>query len=531
MKKLSDCRLLLVDDTKANLDILVAGLKGEYQLSLALNGETALKLAARALPDLILLDVMMPGLDGYEVCRRLRQMPETAEVPIIFLSALDEAQNKARGFEAGANDYVTKPFDMLEVKARVRSLLKAKAYNDAVKEQMAGELRVARQIQMGMVPHDFSSLEARFGIGLVARLEPAREVGGDLYCAFNAAAGRLVLVVGDVSGKGIPASLFMVRTISLVRLLARDDPEPERILARLNDELAADNPSDMFVTLVCAVFDPATRALKLANAGQTRPLLLRAGAPPRYLLDQLGTAVGLEPGLTFERVELMLEPEDELVLYTDGVTEAFNNHNECYGDARLLADLAPLTGQGPADVAAGLLGKVRSFAGDAPQSDDIAVLVLRVGRASASSNHAKSGVVSLELYATSEEVMRAVEALRTFGREHGISEETLFGMTLAVEECGSNIVRHTWAGDATKRFRATFECLADRLTVVLRDYGPAFDPTAVPPQTIGEDAEEGRLGGWGLEFVRHYLDQLEYAREGEENVLRLVKRLPARLAE
>src|SRR5262245_24555717 len=231
MKKLSDCRLLLVDDTKANLDILVAGLKSDYQLSLALNGETALRLAPRTLPDLILLDVMMPGLDGYEVCQRLRQLPETAEVPIIFLSALDEAQNKARGFEAGANDYITKPFDMLEVKARVRSLLKAKAYNDAVKEQIAGELRVARQIQMGMVPPDFSALEERFDIGLAARLEPAREVGGDLYCAFDADPGRLVLVVGDVSGKGIPASLFMVRTISLVRLLARDDPEPERILA------------------------------------------------------------------------------------------------------------------------------------------------------------------------------------------------------------------------------------------------------------------------------------------------------------
>src|SRR5688572_748678 len=120
MKKLSDCRVLLVDDAKANLDILVEGLKADHKLSLAMNGETALQVAERLPPDLVLLDIMMPGLDGYEVCRRMRQMPETAEVPIMFLSSLEEVQNKTRGFEVGANDYLTKPFDMLEVKARDR---------------------------------------------------------------------------------------------------------------------------------------------------------------------------------------------------------------------------------------------------------------------------------------------------------------------------------------------------------------------------------------------------------------------------
>src|SRR5678816_2919297 len=264
MKNLSDCRVLLVDDAKANLDILVEGLKDDYKLSLALNGEMALQAAARIPPDLVLLDIVMPGMDGYEVCRRLREMPETAEVPIMFLSSLEEVQNKTRGFEAGANDYLTKPFEMLEVKARVRSLLKAKAYNDAVKEQIASELRVAREIQMGMLPHDFSPFEKAYGVSFGAVLEPAREVGGDLYGVCAAAANRLVMFLGDVSGKGIPASMFMVRAISLARLLAREIAEPERILARLNDELAADNPSGMFVTFLCAVFDPGSGRISLA---------------------------------------------------------------------------------------------------------------------------------------------------------------------------------------------------------------------------------------------------------------------------
>ena len=383
MKKLSDCRVLLVDDARANLDILVEGLKADHKLSLAMDGETGLQVAAKMPPDLVLLDIMMPGMDGYEVCRRLRAMPETAEVPIMFLSSLEEVQNKTRGFEVGANDYLTKPFDMLEVKARVRSLLKAKAYNDAAKEQIASELRVAREIQMGMLPHDFSGAEQTYGVELAAVLEPAREVGGDLYGVCATAPERLVVFLGDVSGKGIPASMFMVRAISLARLLAKEIVEPERILARLNDELSADNPSGMFVTFLCAVFEPEAGRLTLANAGHCRPVLLPEGEPPRWAVKNLGTALGFESGLTFERTELTLRKGDALVLYSDGVSEAFNLDEECYGNERLLADTGGLAGQSPTGITTTLLGKVRAFAGKAPQSDDIAILTLKVGSQSA----------------------------------------------------------------------------------------------------------------------------------------------------
>jgi sigma-B regulation protein RsbU (phosphoserine phosphatase) len=384
MKQLSDCRVLLVDDAKANLDILVEGLKSDHKLSLALNGESALQIAGRTPPDLVLLDIMMPGIDGYEVCRRLRQMPETAEVPIMFLSSLEEVQNKTRGFEAGANDYLTKPFEMLEVKARVKSLLKAKAYNDAVKEQIASELRISREIQMGMLPHDFAAFEKHFRVGFGALLEPAREVGGDLYGVCAAGPERLVLFIGDVSGKGIPASLFMVRAISLARLLARDIVEPERILARLNNELSSDNPSGMFVTFLCGVYQPASGRLALANAGHCRPALLRADETPCWAVKDLGTALGFEHGIEFQRTELNMRDGDTLILYTDGVSEAFNTLEECYGTERLLSDAAGLADQLAPDLSAGLLRKVRTFAAGAPQSDDIAILIMKIGDAATS---------------------------------------------------------------------------------------------------------------------------------------------------
>jgi len=376
MKPLSEYRILIVDDARENLDILVEGLKGHYKLSLALNGEAALATAARTTPDLVLLDIMMPGIDGYEVCRRLRENPATAEIPIMFLSSLEQLADKTRGFEAGGNDYLTKPFEMPEVKARVRSLLKAKAYGDAVKEQIAGDLRIARTIQMGMLPQDFAPFEAAYGVEFGAVLEPAREVGGDLYGVCAAGPDRLVVFLGDVSGKGIPASMFMVRAISLARLLARDIAEPERILARLNDELSEDNPSMMFVTFLCAVFEPATGALAIANAGHCRPLVLRPGEPPQPVFPKLGTALGFEPDLEFERIDLTLAPGDTLILYSDGVTEAFNPDDECYGDPRLLEDTAELSSHSPAEIADGLLAKVRGFANGAPQSDDIAILVM-----------------------------------------------------------------------------------------------------------------------------------------------------------
>jgi sigma-B regulation protein RsbU (phosphoserine phosphatase) len=378
MKNLSDCRILIVDDAKANLDILVEGLKADHKLSLAMNGEMALQIAARTPPDLVLLDIMMPGMDGYEVCRRLREMPETADVPIMFLSSLEEVQNKTRGFEAGANDYLTKPFEMLEVKARVRSLLKAKAYSDAVKEQIASELRVAREIQMGMLPHDFSALEKAYGVEFGAVLEPAREVGGDLYGVCAAAKDRLVVFLGDVSGKGIPASMFMVRAISLARLLARDIVEPELILARLNDELSVDNPSFMFVTFICAVYEPTSGKVTIANGGHCRPVLLRAGEAPAWAVKNLGTALGFDEGLTFERTELTLNSGDALVFYTDGVSEAFNPEDECYGDDRLIADTTQLSGQSAPALTAELLKRVHTFANGAPQSDDIAIMTLKI---------------------------------------------------------------------------------------------------------------------------------------------------------
>jgi sigma-B regulation protein RsbU (phosphoserine phosphatase) len=172
--------------------------------------------------------------------------------------------------------------------------------------------------------------------------------------------------------------MFMVRAISLARLLSRQIAEPEEILARLNDELSVDNPSGMFVTFLCAVFEPGSQRITLANAGHCRPILLSDGESARWAVKHLGTALGFDPGLTFERTELTLRTGDALIFYSDGVSEAFNLQDECYGSERLLGEAGTLSSRSAPEMATALLRDVRAFAGTAPQSDDIAILTLKV---------------------------------------------------------------------------------------------------------------------------------------------------------
>jgi sigma-B regulation protein RsbU (phosphoserine phosphatase) len=375
VKELSECRVLIVDDAKTNVDILVEALRGEHKLSVALDGEGALRAVEKSAPDLVLLDIVMPGLDGYEVCRRLRADPATRELPIMFLSSLEDVRDKARGFELGANDYLTKPFEILEVKARVRSLLKAKAYADAVRAAQERDLAIAREIQMGILPSDLGSITAGTGLDVHATIEPARHVGGDLFEVLRLSDDRVLLALADVCGKGIPAALFMAVTATLLRTLARQCAGPGEILRRLNDELAAQNPRGMFVTMVC--LDVRGGKVTCANAGHEPPLLVGRAGPPRPVFPSSGTVLGLFPGQEYGSETLDLGPGEGIVLYTDGVTEAADATGALFGPERLQACLAAEAAPSAAETVTRVLGAVRAFAGGAPQSDDITILALR----------------------------------------------------------------------------------------------------------------------------------------------------------
>jgi sigma-B regulation protein RsbU (phosphoserine phosphatase) len=377
MTDLSEARILIVDDVKANIDVLVQALRYDYKLNVALNGASALRSAEKNPPDLVLLDIVMPGMDGYEVCRRLRASSPTRDVPVMFLSALEDVANKAHGFEVGGNDYLTKPFEVLEVKARVHSLLKAKAYSDAVKEKMASELRIAREIQLGILPADISGCVRDSGLDIQALLVPAREVGGDLYEVMRSGEDRIVVVVGDVSGKGIPAALFMAVTTTLVRVMAGSLEGPEEILGHVNDALVVQNPRNLFVTLACAVFQPRLGKVTYASAGHPSPVLLRGGQSPCLPFLSSGLVAGVREGTPIPIQSLDLQVGDTFIFYTDGVTEAFDQAGTLFGTHGLLEHLARKPGQNAAETLNSALEGVRRHAGDHPQSDDIALVTVR----------------------------------------------------------------------------------------------------------------------------------------------------------
>ncbi len=246
----------------------------------------------------------------------------------------------------------------------------------AAKERIESELAIARDIQMNMVPKQFPPFPERSECDLFATLEPAKEVGGDFYDFGFIDRDRLFITVGDVSGKGVPAALFMATTRTLLRATIGRTEGPEELMTRLNDEISRDNASAMFVTLFIAVLDVSTGRMRYCNAGHTLPYLLSAGRV-QAIENTPGAAVGAFEGVRYQGNAIRLEPGDGLMLYTDGVTEAMNARDEQFSDRRLegfLRSAGPSTSE---DLTRRLLAEVRRFADGAPQSDDITIVTLQ----------------------------------------------------------------------------------------------------------------------------------------------------------
>jgi phosphoserine phosphatase RsbU/P len=245
----------------------------------------------------------------------------------------------------------------------------------AAKERLESELKIARRIQMDMVPRGSAGGPAE-GYELSALLEPARDVGGDLYDHF-AEAGRVFFLVADVSGKGVPAALFMARAKTLFESIAARLGDPGAIFAEVNHGLCRENESGMYVTAVCGVLDTASGELTFACAGHEPPMHLRSDGPPEPFRAEGGTVLGLREGATFPLNRVRLASGEGIVAYTDGVSEAFDADGTLFGAERLIAALEPLAREEAGQVTSGVREAVRRFADGATQSDDITILTLR----------------------------------------------------------------------------------------------------------------------------------------------------------
>jgi sigma-B regulation protein RsbU (phosphoserine phosphatase) len=383
---MNDARILIVDDVENNRYTLgmLLDLEGYSQVAQACDGAEALERLGAEAFDLVLLDVMMPNLDGYQVLERLKAEGRLHRLPVVMISALQELDSVVRCIELGAEDYLPKPFNPVLLKARIGACLEKKRLRDqaaAQLERMEAELHAARELQASMVPTRFPAPGPRNPLEAAGVLKPARELGGDFYDFFRLADGTAVLLIGDVSDKGVPAALFMARSLNAVRMLASPPAgplDPGEVLRRANQELARANDATMFVTLFLGAIDPGTRTLRYANAGHNEPYVLGAtGVRPVTVTK--GLPLAAKPGTGYVTGTLRLAPGDSLFAFTDGVTEAMNADGAAFGEGRLEALLAGLRGESASELVSGVTKAVERFVGEAPQSDDIAALAVRFG--------------------------------------------------------------------------------------------------------------------------------------------------------
>ncbi|MFZ5427565.1 MAG: SpoIIE family protein phosphatase [Thermodesulfobacteriota bacterium] len=283
------------------------------------------------------------------------------DMPVHGPGSGDEVSQLARSFE--------------EMRLALREYIANLTETTKAKERMESELKIARTIQMSFLPKRFPPFPDIRQFELHAGLEPALEVGGDLFDFFLLDDRRLLFLVGDVSGKGVPAALFMAVTKTLIKGIAEQESSPSAILDRVNRELLVDNEAMLFVTMFLGILDFTTGELSYSNAGHNPPVLLRGGEPAWLELPK-GLFLGVMEEAVYRDKTMALEPGDMLIVYTDGVTEAVDARDGLYSNQRLLDTARGLAGLSAAATYDGLVRSVRDFAGEAPQADDITVLTL-----------------------------------------------------------------------------------------------------------------------------------------------------------
>lgn len=377
---LSGTRILLVDDTKANLDVLGALLESEgYRIILAPSGEIALRSAARAQPDLILLDVMMPGLDGYEVCRRLKADPKTAEIPVIFITANDQLEGLVEGFEVGGVDYIHKPFRDREVLMRVRNILLTRRLfeqNKAYQQKMEHELKTAHELQMGLMPSAPPVLD---GFAVAGSCTPAEEVGGDFFQYFAQDDGTVAIALADVTGHAMAAAVPLMTFNGVLESKMELGVAPAELLGQLNRSIHRVFADRTFACFLMAWLDPARRIVQLANGGCPYPLHYRASTSEVEEID-VGNAypLGTRADTQYPLRSVALAKGDRVVFYSDGLIETMNAAGDIFGDERLAACVATgaKAGLNPEELRAHIASEVRRFAGQRPPEDDCTIIVL-----------------------------------------------------------------------------------------------------------------------------------------------------------
>lgn len=514
-------RILLIDDTPANIQILYELFHREYGIFFATSGRDGLAIARRELPDLILLDVMMPGMDGYETCGHLKSDPLTAGIPVIFVTAMGDEEDETRGLATGAIDYLTKPISPPIVKARVRNHLELKRGRDQL-EKVGLELAAKHGIleKERMLAHDLLSkiLPDRLclrGFRTEVHFRPSDRIGGDFFDGWNDGDNAHFLI-GDISGHSISAALLMAVCKGLFMSLGQGNRDPGAIVAAANRILCRMLiDSGMYLTLIYLYCDRQRGVVRLVSAGHCTAYLY--GAAGRTGLESTGPPLGWDPDDSWEVSEYSIVGGDTIVLYTDGLVETRNGQG-------MMRDDDPFAGLDPAvpldEMVADLLAAAESFC-DGRFDDDVTLFAIRCDDLRGGVAMEQTVTFSLSPDFSSVDTIRREVGLALQGWFDGrVDGGAISDFCQAICELVNNAVEH---GECTV-LEATLLLEPRAARFVLETDGEYFD-TAASTASMPEIDGNGNLpdGGFGLALIRNLSDGIRYQCVDGRNVTEIVK--------
>lgn len=392
----------------------------------------------------------------------------------------------------------------------------------AARERIESELRIARDIQMSMLPEGLSAGERGLGVDLAAVLEPARDVGGDFYDFFFIDDERLCLVIGDVADKGVPAALFMARSMALLRNTATTHLQaPDAVLTTVSRDIAKANDACMFLTVFLGILHVKTGEFVFSNAGHLPPLFLPAAGACRTIELPRGMPMGLSTKAVYSTGRFLLGPGDGLLLFTDGITEAADAGGTFYGAERLEALMNEHPTSNAGETVERISREVTAFTGEAPRSDDMALLCVRL-----------TGTVSSPLefaFSIRSDISKTIPALdemERFAMLHNIPDEIVFDFRLAMEEALCNIITHGMEKEGEgESIEIGMRVMNGIFQVTITDPGRPFNPLELAEVDMDRYKATKQVGGLGVHLLRRLVRDLGYEYRDGLNVLTLSRKL------
>jgi len=399
------------------------------------------------------------------------------------------------------------------------------------KQKMERDLQIAKSVQESFLPQE---LPVKKGVQFAAHYDPAQDVGGDVYDFIPLSDDHLGILLGDVSGKGVPAALFMARLMSDFRFISLTEDDPKDILAKVNNILVKRSRRGMFVTLAFLILDTLKMRITYSSAGHLPPLLIKADGAVHRLESEGGVPLGIAEDQVFGQDSVPLDPGDTILLYTDGVIEAWNSKKQEFGFNRLEKALKESSALSAKEIEKNLNERIMEFVGDTPQHDDLTYLLFKSVPEKQKAEKAKPGKKqrrgqvrgrSMNLSVPSDPKFLAVvrKNVDAMLDELDFTEKEKRKIVLAVDEATSNVIKHSYEGDVTKRIDFEMSSDPQNLTIKIRDYGKRPDVDKIKPR----DIDDIRPGGLGTHFLREVMDTVDYdVSLGVGTLLTLTKKIP-----